>query len=47
MSEPKVTVTPAPFLVTITASAPAGVKGVSRTIVVPPVQSPRIEIGGR
>ncbi len=45
MSESKVTVQPAPFVVAITAAAPAGVKGVSRTIVTPPAQSPKVQIG--
>ncbi len=47
MSEPKVIVEPNPFVVTISAGAPAGVKGVSLTIVIPPAQSPKVQIGGR
>jgi hypothetical protein len=43
----RVTVTPSPFVVTITAGAPAGVQGVNRAIIAPPVQSPIVQIGGR
>lgn len=43
----RLTVTPSPFVMTITAGAPAGVKGVSRTIITPPAQSPKVEIGDR
>ncbi len=47
MSEPRVTIQPTPFVVTISAGAPMGVKGLSRTIVTPPVQSPKVQIGCR
>ena len=45
MSEPKVTIQPTPFVMTNTAGVPAGVKGISRTIVTPPAPSPVVQIG--
>lgn len=45
MSTPTVTVQASPFVVTITAGVPAGVKGISRTIVTPPAPSPVVQIG--
>lgn len=45
--EPHVTVSPSPFVVTNSGASQTGVTGVSRTIVAPPAQSPKIQIGSR
>lgn len=45
--EPSMTVSPNPFVVTNSGAAQTGVTGVSRTIVAPPAQSPKVQIGSR